>query len=325
MTTVFLFFKQRIKEAFDTSWILFKIMIPVSIVIKALSMFNLIPYIGDSLAPIMKIVGLPGEYSLVWVTAMLTNLYGGILAFLALSKEYPLTVAQVTILTTMMLVAHNFFVELKIATKSGVRFLAIFSIRFFGAIAIGALLAGLYRVTGTLTAINKTILEPKTTDPSISAWALKECANYGKIFLMILTLLTVLYFLKKWGVMAWLIRMFDPVLKMLGIGSEVADLTMIGMTLGVAYGGGLIIKEAQAGHISKKDIFYAMALMGLSHSVIEDTLLMMSLGASITGVLIGRVLFTLIVMWIMVRFVERLPLSVVHRLCVRIPKEENAS
>lgn len=324
MKAVVLFLYARLKESLDTAWILFKIMIPVSIVIKALSMLNIIPYIGDALSPIMKIVGLPGEYSLVWVTAMLTNLYGGILAFLALYKDYPLTIAQVTVLTTMMLVAHNFFVELKIATKSGVRFLSIFSIRFFGAIAIGALLSFVYRVTGTLTAQSTTMLAPKASDPSLSAWALKELINYGKIILMIFLLITILYFLKKWGVMAWLICMFDPVLRMLGIGGEVAHLTMIGMTLGLAYGGGLIIKEAQAGHITKKDIFYAMALMGLSHSVIEDTLLMMSLGASFTGVLIGRVVFTVAVMWVMVRIVDSLSPKTVNRFLVHMPEEKTA-
>lgn len=324
MKKVLQFLFERLKESLDTAWILFKIMIPVSIVIKALSMLNVIPYIGDALAPIMKIVGLPGEYSLVWVTAMLTNLYGGILAFLALHKDYPLTVAQVTVLTTMMLVAHNFFVELKIATKSGVRFLSIFSIRFLGAIAIGALLSFVYRVTGTFTVESKTMLAPKASDSSLAMWAFKEVLNYGKIILMIFLLITILYFLKKWGVMAWLIRMFDPVLRMLGIGGEVAHLTMIGMTLGLAYGGGLIIKEAQAGHISKKDIFYAMALMGLSHSVIEDTLLMMSLGASFTGVLIGRVVFTVAVMWVMVRVVDSLSPKTVNRFLVHMPEEKTA-
>ena len=85
-----------------------------------------------------------------------------------------------------------------------------------------------------------------------------------------------------------------------------APISIIGMTLGLAYGGGLIIKEAKSKLLTKKDVFYSVSMMGLSHSLIEDTILVLSIGATLFGVMLGRVLFTLLVMFILVRIINRL-------------------
>jgi len=53
-------------------------------------------------------------------------------------------------------------------------------------------------------------------------------------------------------------------------------LAIVGITLGVSFGGGLLINEAKRGHISPRDIFVAMMLLNLLHSLIEDTLLVSS-------------------------------------------------
>ena len=90
-------------------------------------------------------------------------------------------------------------------------------------------------------------------------------------------------------------------MKKLGIGKEATNITVIGMTLGIAYGGGLIIRESNEGKIPPKDIFFSLVLMGFLHSIIEDTLLMMLLGGSIWGFLIGRIIFAFFIVWLMVK------------------------
>ena len=64
--------------------------------------------------------------------------------------------------------------------------------------------------------------------------------------------------------------------------------------LGLSFGGGLLIKEAGSGKLSTKDIFIAMTLLSVCHSLIEDTLLIMILGAHISGVFWGRLVFSLL-------------------------------
>jgi hypothetical protein len=73
-------------------------------------------------------------------------------------------------------------------------------------------------------------------------------------------------------------------------------MTIIGLTMGIAYGGGLILHEIRTGALDRKDVLASVRFMGLSHGVIEDTLLMMLLGASVNVILWGRLAFTLLVM-----------------------------
>ena len=44
--------------------------------------------------------------------------------------------------------------------------------------------------------------------------------------------------------------------------------------------------------------------MGLFHSFVEDTLLMLLLGGSLWGYLVGRLIFALLVVWLLVRILS---------------------
>ena len=55
------------------------------------------------------------------------------------------------------------------------------------------------------------------------------------------------------------------------------------------------------------DVFYAFVLMGLCHSLIEDSLLMISMGAHWSMVFIFRMIFALLVTFVVVKITKRLP------------------
>jgi hypothetical protein len=112
--------------------------------------------------------------------------------------------------------------------------------------------------------------------------------------------------LDKLGITGLMNRMLGPVLTSMGIGRSAATVTIFGMVLGISYGGGLIIRDVRSGRLSNRDVFFSISLMGLSHAIVEDTLLMMSLGGNVAGVLFARVLFTWVVIWTLVKVVNRL-------------------
>ncbi|MFP4159217.1 MAG: nucleoside recognition domain-containing protein, partial [Desulfobacterales bacterium] len=124
------------REAGRVSLDLFRIMIPILILVKLLQEMGWIAYLALPLNPMMKIVGLPPEMGLVWATALVNNIYGAAIVFLSLSPELSLTSAQVTVLSTMILVAHALPVEVKIAQESGNRFLFQAFIRVGGALLL---------------------------------------------------------------------------------------------------------------------------------------------------------------------------------------------
>ena len=300
------FFRRILKETGKTSWILFKIMIPISIAVKIIQELNLLPYVGKLLAPLMNLVGLPGETGLIWASALIVNIYGGILTYLSLvsSSGLSLSSAQLTVLLTMILVAHTFPVELQIARKAGIKMIVMFLIRFVMAMVLGGLIFQIYRFFNLFQdpAPIPQIIPPKNT--TLLQWILGELQNYATILLFIFSLLLILELLKVTHIIGYINRLLYPVLKILGIGKEVVPIAVVGLTLGISYGGAIIIKEVNEGKASRRDVFYALTLMGLCHSMIEDTLLMIAMGGKISGVLFARIIFALFVSWTIVQLTK---------------------
>jgi len=309
--------RELFRNALRTSLVLFRIIVPISIATRFLQHWGVVDQFGILLGPVMELVGLPGQMGLVWATAMITNIYGGMVVFASLAPGLELTVAQVTVLCTIMLVAHALPVELRIAQKAGTRFRSGALIRICGALLLGWLLHMTYQLTGTLQHANQALWNPPAVDPTWSAWIMAEIRNMGIVFLIILTLMAVLMIMKKIGITALMTRLLEPVLKLLGMSRDAAPVTIIGMTLGLSYGGGLIIQEAQSGRLSKRDLFASVTLMGLCHSIFEDTLLMMVLGGHLSGILWGRLLFSLAAVFVLVRLINRMPEHLFERFVVR--------
>jgi hypothetical protein len=298
--------KILLNETWKTSLILLKIVIPVSIATKILTDLGVIEYIGLGLGPVVQFAGLPGSMGVVWATAMFTNLYAAIVVFSTMMVSEHLTIAQVTILTTMMLVAHSLPIELGIARKAGIRLRFMLLFRVFGSLGLGIILNQIYSLTGFLQTGFIAVWRPNTIDPSWSAWAISQCKTILSIYVIILLLLFIVKLLNWLRITEMLGRVLRPVLYLMGISKDAAPVTIIGMTMGIGYGGGLIIHEARSGRLSERDIFYSLSFMGLMHSMIEDTLLMILLGGHISGVLFLRFIFAMMVIFLMVRLMRGL-------------------
>ena len=301
------------RDALQISYELFKIMVPLLIVVKILKELGVVEVLGRGLTPFMEVVGLPGSSGLIWATTMVTNIYTGMVVFVSLTSEHPITVAQTTVLASMMLMAHGLPVELRIAQKAGARLVVMAAVRIGGAFLFGFILNRVYLLGNWFQQPNILTWVPPVRDTSHIAWALGELRNLVMIFCIILCLLIMLRILGKLGITRLITKCLQPVLRLLGIGEEASTITIVGMTLGLAYGGGLIIREAQSGRLDRRDILYSLALMGLSHSLIEDTVLLMLLGGRLSGIFWGRIAFSLLCIYLMVRIIACFPDSILDR------------
>ncbi len=285
-----------------TCKILFKILIPISILIKILQETGGINYVSNFFDPLMQLMGLPGEMGIVWASAIFGNLYGGLLAFYSLQATVSLTVAQATILMTALLIAHSFLMEVVVVYKAGLKWIPIVLFRLGMAVVVGIFLNFFYSATNLLQEPASQIMTLSApADQSITAWIINELKNYISIALIILALITVLEILKRIGLIAKLNKLLEPILNFIGMTSKIVPLTIIGLTLGLAYGGALIIDETRATSISKKDIFYSLLLMSLFHSIIEDTMLVASAGGNWSGIILFRFIFAFITTAILIR------------------------
>jgi hypothetical protein len=283
---------------------LFKIMIPILIAVKVLTELGWITALAKPLAPLMGLVGLPPECGLTWATAMANNLYAALAVHVALVPTMPrLTVAQATVLATLMLVAHNLFVEGAITKKCGLGFWGQVGLRVCGGYACGALLWTVFSAGSLFTGPAPQLFRPSAAEAGLAGWALGELTNLGLIFCVITSLVGLMRVLEQCGVARFFEWLLMPFLRLMGISRAAATITVIGLVMGLAYGGGLILLDIRKGRLGRRDVFAAVSLMSLSHALIEDTLLMYLIGATLWGTFVGRLLFSLVVVAVLARLV----------------------
>lgn len=285
------FFKTLFDEVVTVSVPLFKLMVPIILLVKVLEELGAITLLGQWLGPLMALVGLPEEMGLVWAATIATNIYGGMIVLYSVAADNTLTVAQMTVLGGLLLMAHGLPIETRIAQLAGMRMRVAIITRMLGAFAFAWLLHIFYDQTQTLQEPAQMMWQPQPIPDGLVYWFLAQAKALVMIQIVIIILLTFLKIMRMLGVEKVIQWMLRPLLKLVGIGKEATTITLVGITLGIAFGGGLLIKEAHAGHVSKKDVFTSLILLGFCHSLIEDTLLVILLGAHLSGVLWFRLVF----------------------------------
>jgi len=286
--------RRLLRDAF-TSWLLLmKLMVPALIVVKALDTFGGTRLLAAMLEPLMYLVGLPADVGIVWAAALLTNIYTGLALYAELGTELTLSVAQVSVLGTMILVAHSLPVEGAVARATGVPWRATLLIRIGGALFLGVLLNLTYTSTGSLQEPALMLWRPEPADTSLFVWAVSQIRTIAMVYCIIVGLMALLRILKALGIERLMHTVLAPMLRLIGIGREASNVTIIGFTLGLSIGAGLLIREARTGQMTRRDIFLTMAFLGLCHSVIEDTLLIMLMGSDISAILWTRLVFAIV-------------------------------
>ena len=298
------FFKEIGHDIIAVTIPLYRIMIPTIIVVKILEEIGVVDVLGYIIAPFMASIGLPEEIGMVWAITLVVNFYAGLIVMFSLLDPSSLTAAQMTLIGVLMLIGHSIPLEGKIAQATGVRMRNVALFRILGGYLFAWILHQWYSYSGHLQGPVEMAWQPQPVEEGLWAWAVAQVESLFAMFVIIVILMTVLKLIKLVGIeklLQWLLR---PFLKIMGIGKEATNITLIGITLGIGFGGGLLIREAKTGNINKKDIFAAVTLLGFCHSIIEDTIVIMLVGANLTAILWGRIAFAIIMTWLMVKYYE---------------------
>ncbi|MDB2371775.1 hypothetical protein N9W28_04815 [Alphaproteobacteria bacterium] len=288
-----------IQESSKIFWVLFKVILPVVIIIRALELLGAIPYLAKYLEPLTSFIGIDGSLGLVWMAAILVNIYAGMAAFASLQSIFDYTVAETTILGLIILIAHSLPIEVAIARQSRVS--AIFNLlfRFINAVIAGKILNYIFIKFDLFNEPNQSILEIPTSVTSNLDWLILQSKNFLIIFLIILLIISTINILKYIGLWQFIINILKIPLSYLGMSEKVANIILIGLTLGISFGGGFLIEESKKNNITKKDILLSLSFLSLCHSIIEDTILILLLGSHISGILFFRILYTIVIILFM--------------------------
>ena len=287
------------QETTKIFWILFKVILPVVIVIRVLELIGAIPFLAKFLEPLTSFIGIDGSLGLVWMAAILVNIYAGLAAFASLQAIFDYSVAETTILGLIILIAHSLPIEVAIAKKSRISWIFNLSFRFINAIVAGKILNLIFTKYELFSEPNQSVLQVPNELVSNFEWAILQIQNFFIIFIIIFFIISTINVLKAIGVWSFIIHIMKIPLSYLGMSEKVANIILIGLTLGISFGGGFLIEESKKNNISKKDILLSLSFLSLCHSIIEDTILILLLGSHISGILFFRFIYTVIIILLM--------------------------
>jgi hypothetical protein len=72
----------------------------------------------------------------------------------------------------------------------------------------------------------------------------------------------------------------QPVMRRLKLSNRAAYPLLAGLFLGIVIGSGVIISFARDGSLTKRDLMLIFVFLGICHSIIEDTVVFIALGAN---------------------------------------------
>lgn len=272
-------------------WIV-RLTIIVSLLIVFLQYFNILPLISKFLSPVFNFIGLPGEAALPFVTGYFVNVYAAISVMVAFDFD----VRVITILSVMVMCAHNMITETAVQKKTGSSAVGITLCRtlmaFILAFCLNKVLPGhsgtnfIENAEGT-----QTLLE------MLKNWLFST----GRLVIKMVTLIYILGILQKlmneFGVIKLLAKLFMPLLKLFGLPAKTAFLWIVANTLGLAYGAAVMIDESKSGQIGKRDIDLLNYHICISHSNFEDLFLLSAIGGIWYVLLVSRWIGAMAIVW----------------------------
>lgn len=280
-------------SAFKTIWWLAKIMTLVSFVIMLLQYLGVIEWISYWMTPLFSHFGLPGEAALAYVSGYFVNCYSAI----AVMTTLDLGTRAATILSVMVLCSHNMFVETTVQHKTGSSVARIVAIRTLSAFILAWVLNKIMPGSFETSSISDNVQEKLTFVAMLNDWFFRTLKNVI-IMTVLVYLLTVLQkILTEYGIIEYISRFLKPVMIFFGLSPRTAFLWLVSNTLGLAYGAGIMIEEADKGETTKEENDLLNHHIGISHSNLEDLLLFAAVGGAYLWMLLSRWAMSWILVW----------------------------
>jgi spore maturation protein SpmB len=287
------------KKALKPSWKsivwLLKIMIPVSLGVSTLEYLGILQWLAELIKPVCAFWGLPGEAALAILSGALLNIYSAI----AIIESLHFTIREITIMSIIVLIAHNLIIETAVQKKTGSSSISMLAVRLTAGLLAGyifnLLLPGeTSHFTNTKTSLTL------TTPPFLEFyrnWAISTFWLIIKIVLIVSSLHVLHAILEEFKILDILSKGMRPLMKIFGLPIQSSFMWLVANVVGLAWGSAILVDYVKSGKISKYEANLLNHHVAVSHSLLEDTLLFVAIGVNALWITFPRIILAMIVVW----------------------------
>jgi len=116
-----------------------------------------------------------------------------------------------------------------------------------------------------------------------------------RVFLIVVPIMVVLELFEGTRAFRAVVRAWARVVRHVGLDERSAAPTLIGFLFGLAYGGGVIVRDVRRHDLGRRQVFIMSTFLSMVHAIAEDSLVFIALGASIFWVVAYRVAWAALV------------------------------
>ena len=261
-----------------------KIVVPVSFVAALIQWSGWLSQLDFLLHPLMNLINLPAAAAWPIIVAMTVSFYGAI----AIMVVLPFTIEQMTLIALFITIAHMLIVEGIVQHKSGLNIIKATLVRIGAAILTVLVVSQFFTDTGQSIGLPDSIAVHIPFIEVLKVWAIDTLRLCGRVFVIIMLVMMLLYCSESLGWIKYLVRFFRPLMKILGLSDQAVMMWVTGAGFGLLYGSAVIIEEAKKGALTKEELEHLHISIGVNHSVVEETALLLALGINPLWLLIPR-------------------------------------
>jgi len=273
-------------------WII-KITVAVSFAMMLLKYFDILPWISDAVSPVFRIFGLPGSTALAFVSGYFVNVYSCIAVMTTLELDW----RALTILCTMVMCAHSMVLETAVLKKTGANGVRMVIVRTLSALILGVVLNRILPGTADLSSAAVRVGEKASFWTTLWEWFLSALKLVVMMVCIIYSLNILQRMLREFGVMEKIAKVFRPLMYVFGLPSGTVFLWIVANIIGLGYGAAAMLDELERGEVSHRDVLLLDTHICISHSNLEDLLLLTACGAVWWILLLARWAMSIVLVW----------------------------
>jgi hypothetical protein len=285
--------KNAFPKAMKSAWWMIRLMLPISLSVMFLQYYGVLDYFAKYFTPVFHFIGLPGKSAVVFLTSVFLSIY----AALPIIGTLSLDMREITILAIMCLISHNMIFETAVQKRTGSSAIRMVILRitfsFIAAFLFNLFLPKISVAQNSHSEINKLT----SIINLLEIWLKDSVSISAKVIAIVVSLMFLQSILEKFGIMEILARMCVPLMKPLGLSEKTSFQWFIANIVGLSYGSAIMFEQVESGKLPIKDADLLNHHIGISHSLLEDTLLFVSIGVSAPIIIFPRIILAMVSVW----------------------------